>query len=50
MFGVFDTNEDAIREASKTLKLGTFLVQLVGSGADNYTQIFHTRVGYVEKV
>lgn len=46
IFGVFSSNEEAIREASKELELGTFLIQLVGKGEENYTQVFHTRVGY----
>lgn len=46
VFGAFDTRAEAIQEAIKEHKLGTFLVQQVEKGKDSYTQTFHTRVAF----
>lgn len=37
VIGVYDDRNIAISETTKTRKLGTFLVHLVGRGEDNYT-------------
>ncbi|MDD5351132.1 MAG: DUF5678 domain-containing protein [Chthoniobacteraceae bacterium] len=37
---------EAIETTQKSHKLGTFLVQEVEPGKDNYTQVFHTRVAF----
>lgn len=44
--GDYKTQEEAVIETVKTHALGTFLVQLVGSGEENYTQTFHSRVAH----
>lgn len=46
VIGSYDTQEEAVTETVKTHDLGTFLVHLVGSGEENYTQIFHSRVAH----
>ncbi len=48
--GDYGTQEDAVVESMKKYKLGEFLVQLAGSGEDNYTQTFHSRVSYATKI
>lgn len=42
--GVFDSELEAVREASKKYKLGSFLVQVCAPGKENYTQTYHSRV------
>jgi hypothetical protein len=46
IIGVYETREEAITESSKTLELGTFLVQLCSPGDSAYSQTFHSRVLY----
>lgn len=46
VIGEFDSELEAIEEALKTHKPGTFLVQLVSSGDSAYTQNFHSRVAF----
>ena len=46
VIGVFDDELTAIEEISQEHELGTFFVQPVFSGADNYTQMFHSRVAF----
>ena len=43
--GVYDSEVEAISEASKTYPLGTFLVQRCEAGEDSVTQTYHSRVG-----
>jgi hypothetical protein len=45
--GSYDTEAEAIKEASKQHELGTFLVQKCEPGKDSYTQTFHSRVACV---
>ena len=45
MLGVFNSSEDAIKDAIKENELGTFLVQFVKEDEPNV--IFRSRVGYV---
>jgi len=47
VIGVYDTELEAVNETSKKEELGTFLVQKCEPGTDSYTQIFHSRVGFV---
>lgn len=42
--GVYDSEIEAYQEAQKTYPLGTFLIQLVESGAENYTETFYSHV------
>jgi 3-methyladenine DNA glycosylase AlkD len=44
VIGAYDTELEAIKEASKHNELGTFLVQKCEPGSENYTQTFHSRV------
>lgn len=39
----YDDELTAITETQKSHELGTFLVQLVSKGTDDYTQTFHSR-------
>ena len=45
VLGVFNSSEDAIKDAIKENELGTFLVQFVKEDEPNV--IFRSRVGYV---
>ena len=42
--GDYSTELEAYNESVKKYDLGTFLIQLCISGADTYTQTFHSRV------
>ena len=42
--GVYDDEMTAISETKKKHELGTFLVQQVKPGVDEYSQTFHSRV------
>jgi hypothetical protein len=42
--GVFASEAEALREASKKYKLGTFLIQQVSETDEEYIQRFHSRV------
>lgn len=44
VIGVHGTREEAIQEAMKDHKLGTFLVQYVQEGERSTSQTFHSRV------
>ncbi len=44
VLGVFDTYEQAYADTVQEHPLGTFLIQRVGPGDENYTQTFHSRV------
>jgi hypothetical protein len=44
VIGSYETEADAITSALKEYRLGDFLVQPVGSGEQNITQTFHSRV------
>ncbi len=46
VIGVYDTEIEAYKEASSTNELGTFLIQLVESGTENYTQTFYSQVSF----
>ncbi len=46
VIGVFDTEQDAYVQTSKTHEIGTFLIQLCVDGKDSYTQTFHSRVSF----
>jgi len=43
IIGVYDTNQDAYIETSKTEKLGTFLIQYSGINVPTQ-EMFHSRV------
>ena len=44
VIGVYDSKIDAYEESKKENELGTFLIQLVETGDENYTQTFYSRV------
>lgn len=44
ILGAYDDELTAITETQKSYKLGTFLVQKVSPGTEDYTQTFHSRV------
>ncbi len=46
VLGSYDDELTAVTETQKSHKLGTFLVQKVSPGADDYTQMFHSRVAF----
>lgn len=46
VIGVHDTEAEALADALKKHKLGTFLVQKVEPGTSGYTQVFHSRVAF----
>ena len=46
VLGVFDNDLDAVAETRKSHELGTFLVQRVSNGNAEYTQHYHSRVGF----
>jgi len=46
VLGTFDTATLAVLETSKTHELGTFLIQLVSAGIEDYTAIFHSRARF----
>ncbi len=46
--GVFDSDRDALREARKMFRTGSYMIKRVGPGKDNYTQTFHSgRISFV---
>ncbi len=47
VIGTFNSELEAIKEASKTHKLGTFLVQKCEPGNSNYKVTYHSRVSFV---
>jgi hypothetical protein len=44
VIGVYDSEIEAYQESQKENELGTFLIQHVESGAENYTQTFYSQV------
>ena len=44
VLGAYDDELTAITETQKSHELGTFLVQRVSRGTDDYSQTFHSRV------
>lgn len=44
VIGVYDSDIEAVTETQKEHPLGTFLVQKVSSGNQDYTATFHSRV------
>ena len=44
IIGVYDSQIKAYLETQKEHKLGTFLIQFVKKGVENYTQTFYSRV------
>ncbi len=44
VLGAYDDELTAITETQKSHELGTFLVQRVSKGTDDYSQTFHSRV------
>jgi Family of unknown function (DUF5678) len=43
VIGVYDSHAEAYTETQKSEELGTFLIQHCVSGADSYSQTFHTQ-------
>ena len=46
VIGDYSDQATAVSETAKTEELGTFLVQRVAPGSDEYTQTFHSLVGF----
>ena len=46
VLGSYDNEITAVAETQKSHKLGTFLVQKVSRGTEDYTQTFHSRVAF----
>jgi len=46
VLGAYDSELEAIQEASKEHELGTFLVQECVPGTESFTQTFHSRVRF----
>jgi hypothetical protein len=44
--GVYDSENEAFIETSKTHALGTFLIKQCDATADSYTQTFHSRASF----
>jgi hypothetical protein len=44
VIGEYDTEIEAYQEAQKEHELGTFLIQFVEKGKENYSQTFYSRV------
>lgn len=44
VLGAYDNELIAVAETQKSHELGTFLVQKVSKGTEDYTQTFHSRV------
>jgi hypothetical protein len=44
VIGVYNTDFEAYTETQKEHELGTFLIQLVQLGEENYSQTFYSRV------
>ena len=44
ILGAYDSEIEAYQESQKGNKLGTFLIQHVGSGVENYTQTFYSQM------
>lgn len=44
VIAAFDSEVEALEKTSKQHELGTFLIQKCGSGPENYTQTYHSRV------
>lgn len=47
ILGAYDTELEAIEQASKIERLGTFLVQKCEPGEASYTQNYHSRVAFI---
>jgi hypothetical protein len=47
VMGAYDTFALAITETTKSEKLGTFLVQKCVPGEENYKQVYHSRVSFI---
>jgi hypothetical protein len=45
VLGVFDSDFEAVHKTSQEHELGTFLVQRCSPGVQDYTAVFHSRVG-----
>ncbi len=46
VIGSYNSILKAVKETSKTHKLGTFIVQKCEPGKEGYTQTFHSRVSF----
>lgn len=44
--GAYESVQEAVDESKKTMKQGTFLVQLATPGDASYTQTFHSRASF----
>ncbi len=48
--GSYASQEEALKEASKNHKLGTFLIQKVSDNEEDITQRFFSRVSFVNAI
>lgn len=46
IIGAYNNEIQAVEETKKSHELGTFLVQHVTPGKDEYTEVFHSRVAF----
>lgn len=46
VIGSYDNELEAYESTKKDHKVGTFLIQHVSSGEENYTQTYHSRVSF----
>lgn len=47
VFGAYDSEAEALEEATREHELGTFLIQKCESGTDSVTQVFRSRAVFV---
>lgn len=47
VIGVYDSELEAVTKTAETHEMGTFLVQKCDSGAEAYSQTYHSRVALV---
>jgi len=46
VIGVYDSEIEAYNKTKATHEVGTFLIQFCSADPNNYTQTFHSRVGF----
>ncbi len=46
VIGVYDSVAEAVQKTSKKEQMGNFLVQKCTPGKEDYTETFHSRVGF----
>lgn len=46
VIGVYGNEQEALFDAAEKFEIGTFLIQKVTPGDEDYTQTFHSRVAF----